>query len=148
MFVVFGDSSQLVFRESPLGLIVVFETTQIPGIVCLCTTTVFICGWNLILSDHMRSQCGHTRWAVYYPLTSVAYPNFSCRNLQIMIFVDILLHISTTLPCSKHCTSINTRCIDLSGIHASSLHVWAPPLTEVLHYSAFNAVTWSNYALE
>ena len=45
------DSSQLVFRESPLGLIVVFETTQIPGIICLCTTSVFICGWK---SDTIR----------------------------------------------------------------------------------------------
>ena len=33
--------------------------------------------------------------------------------------------------------------VDLSGIDAASLCVGAPPLTEVVRYSASNVVTWS-----
>ena len=35
-------------------------------------------------------------------------------------------------------------CIDSSGIHASMLRIWAPSLTEVLHYSASKTVIRRN----
>ena len=55
----------------------------------------------------------------------------------------------TALQCR---TSVQGRAqmhyIDLSDIHASSLHALAPPLMEVLHHSALNPVTQSNCATE
>ena len=42
-----------------------------------------------------------------------------------------------------------THCVHLSGVDASKQCIRAPPLTtEVLHYSALNAVTQSRYAME
>ena len=46
----------------------------------------------------------------------------------------------TTFKVLKRSTSLKggayTRYVDLSGIDAASLHIWAPPITEVLYYSA------------
>ena len=67
----------------------------------------------------------------------------------------ILLRISTALLHLKCCSAelllrvwAHKRYIDLSGIYASSLHVLAPPLMEVLRYSTSNAVTQSKYVME
>ena len=38
--------------------------------------------------------------------------------------------------------------VDSLDIHASTKHVWAPPLTEVQQYSALNATMQSKYATE
>ena len=38
--------------------------------------------------------------------------------------------------------------IDVLGVRASTQHMWAPPLTEVLCYSALNMATQSKYAME
>ena len=75
------------------------------------------------------------------------------RNLNI-----IPLCISTALPCSKrHRAELPLRAglirtmhihVDLSGINAASLCVWALPLTKVLRYGASNAVTRLNYTTE
>ena len=40
------------------------------------------------------------------------------------------------------------RYVDLSGIHVSSLCVWAPPLMEVLHHSTSNTATRLKYTVE
>ena len=39
-------------------------------------------------------------------------------------------------------------CIDALINDTSMQHIWAPPLTEVLHYSTSKVVLWSNYATE
>ena len=38
--------------------------------------------------------------------------------------------------------------VDLLDIHASTKHVWAPPLTEVQQYGASNTAMQSKYATE
>ena len=53
------------------------------------------------------------------------------------------LYRSTSVKGGAH-----TRYVDLSGIDAALLRVWAPPLTEILRYSAPNTVTRSKYATE
>ena len=40
------------------------------------------------------------------------------------------------------------HCRDVSGICASTQHIWAPPLLEILCYSASNAEMWSKYTTE
>ena len=60
--------------------------------------------------------------------------------------VIILLHISISLPHSKHWTSVKggarMRCVDASGIHASMQPVWDQPLTN--RSSALQHFKWSN----
>ena len=58
----------------------------------------------------------------------------------------------TTLKVLYHRTFIkggaHTHCTDVLGIHESTQFVSAPPLTEVLRYSALNTVTWSKHTTE
>ena len=60
--------------------------------------------------------------------------------------VIILLHISISLPHSKHWTSVKggarMHCVDASGIHASIQPVWDQPLTN--RSSALQHFKWSN----
>ena len=61
-------------------------------------------------------------------------------------------HWVTMLKALYHRTFIkgraHTHCIDVLGIHESTQFVSAPPLTEVLRYSALNTVTWSKHTTE
>ena len=42
----------------------------------------------------------------------------------------------------------HTHFVDSSDIHASTLHVWAPPLPEVQRYGASSTAMRSKYATE
>ena len=60
---------------------------------------------------------------------------------------------STTTLKALYCRTFiksgaHTHCTDVSGIHESTQFVSAPPLMEVLRYSASNTVTWSKHTTE
>ena len=42
----------------------------------------------------------------------------------------------------------HTRCVNVASIDEFTQRVWAPPLTEVLRYSASNAAMQSKYTTE
>ena len=64
----------------------------------------------------------------------------------------IPLHILIALLHSKCCIFVtggaHTCCVNSWILDTFTQHVWTPPLAEVLHYSASNAVARSKYATE
>ena len=72
-------------------------------------------------------------------MTIMAVPS---RN-RTLVHCILQPHYSVQSAVAQIFCVAHTRYIDLSGIHASSLHVWAPPLSELLRYSALNVIMQS-----
>lgn len=81
--------------------------------------------------DHHSLWCSHHH----------SYNSYTEKHLwQASVDEYYSVVFSTALSCLKCCSAKSGVHIHLSGIHASTLHVSAPPLMEVLHYSTLNAI--------
>ena len=63
-----------------------------------------------------------------------------CRNQTFSCLFRLCYRVWSAVAQNFVKGGAHMLCIDSSGIDASMLHIWAPSLTEVLHYSASKTV--------